>query len=159
MLPGGFRGRIVPSAGWKKSQIQSARPFKGVAKRRMEVRGEARGINVLDDFGSPSHGHPRDTNGTAAAVSRPSDLGHFRTPLNTTRRAIFQRELPDALGLADGVFLSEVARLDQIPVEERLRPEVVIETIAVTGSRHFTKRMPTRSCIGWCHCCRNATSL
>jgi len=45
-----------------------------------------------------------------------------------------------ALGLADGVFLSEVARLDQIPVEEWLRPEAVIEAIAATGKPAFYEK-------------------
>ena len=42
-----------------------------------------------------------------------------------------------ALGLADGVFLSEVERLEQIPVDERLHPEAVIEAIAATGKQTF----------------------
>jgi len=38
------------------------------------------------------------------------------------------------------VFLSEVARLDQIPVEEWLRPEAVIEAIAATGKSAFYEK-------------------
>jgi UDP-N-acetylmuramate: L-alanyl-gamma-D-glutamyl-meso-diaminopimelate ligase len=44
------------------------------------------------------------------------------------------------LGLADGVFLSEVARLEQIPVDERLHPEAVIEAIAATGKPAFYEK-------------------
>jgi UDP-N-acetylmuramate: L-alanyl-gamma-D-glutamyl-meso-diaminopimelate ligase len=56
----------------------------------------------------------------------------FEPRSNTTRRAVFQRELPDALKLADGVFISQVARLDQIPEKERLDPEAVMESIAAS---------------------------
>ena len=54
----------------------------------------------------------------------------FEPRSNTTRRAVFQKSLPDALALADGVFISEVARLDQIPENERLKPELVVKEIA-----------------------------
>jgi len=113
--------------------------FQGVS-RRQEIRGEVRGVKVIDDFGH----HPTAITETLTAL-RQRYPGHriwaiFEPRSNTTRRAIFQRELPDALGLADGVFLSEVARLDQIPVEERLRPEVVIETIAATGKPAFYEK-------------------
>ena len=64
----------------------------------------------------------------------------FEPRSNTTRRAIFQQQLPDALGLADGVFLSEVARLDQIPAEERLHPEAVVEAIAAAGKPAFYEK-------------------
>ena len=113
--------------------------FQGVA-RRQEIRGEVRGVKVIDDFGH----HPTAITKTLTAL-RQRYPDHriwaiFEPRSNTTRRAIFQRELPDALGLADGVFLSEVARLDQISVEERLRPEVVIETIAATGKPAFYEK-------------------
>ncbi len=113
--------------------------FQGVA-RRQEIRGEVRGVKVIDDFGH----HPTAITKTLTAL-RQRYPDHriwaiFEPRSNTTRRAIFQRELPDALGLADGVFLSEVARLDQIPVEERLRPEVIIETIAATGKPAFYEK-------------------
>ena len=113
--------------------------FQGVA-RRQEIRGEVRGVKVIDDFGH----HPTAITKTLTAL-RQRYPDHriwaiFEPRSNTTRRAIFQRELPDALGLADGVFLSEVARLDQIPAEERLRPEVVIEAIAATGKPAFYEK-------------------
>ena len=56
---------------------------------------------------------------------------------NTTRRAIFQHELPDALKLADGVFISQIARLEQIPEKERLDPQAVMKSIAAAGRPAF----------------------
>jgi UDP-N-acetylmuramate: L-alanyl-gamma-D-glutamyl-meso-diaminopimelate ligase len=41
------------------------------------------------------------------------------------------------LKLADGVFISQVARLDQIPEKDRLNPQAVIEAIAESGRPAF----------------------
>ena len=35
--------------------------------------------------------------------------------------------------MADGVFISQVARIDQIPEDERLKPERVVAAIAKAG--------------------------
>src|SRR5260370_8784586 len=61
----------------------------------------------------------------------------FETRSNTTRRAVFQQQLPDALKTADGVFISQVARLEQIPEAERLNPEAVVTAIAKAGRPAF----------------------
>jgi UDP-N-acetylmuramate: L-alanyl-gamma-D-glutamyl-meso-diaminopimelate ligase len=110
--------------------IQNAlKTFSGIA-RRQEMRGEAHGVKVIDDFGH----HPTAIAQTLTAL-RHRYPGHrlwaiFEPRSNTTRRAVFQDSLPDALSLADGVFISEVARLEQIPEKERLRPEAVVQAIA-----------------------------
>lgn len=120
-----------------KTKIDSAlKTFTGVA-RRLEVRGEARGVTVIDDFGH----HPTAISKTLQAL-RQRYHGHrvwavFEPRSNTTRRAIFQQQLPEALGLADGVFVSKVARLEQIPENERLNPEKVVAEIAKTGRPAF----------------------
>src|SRR5205814_8280954 len=112
------------------SKIQSAlKSFSGIA-RRQEVRGEANGVKVIDDFGH----HPTAIAQTLKAL-RHRYPGHrlwaiFEPRSNTTRRAVFQKSLPDALSLADGVFISQVARLEQIPDNERLHPEAVSKDIA-----------------------------
>src|SRR5436190_1873534 len=110
--------------------------FQGIA-RRQEVRGEARGVKVIDDFGH----HPTAIRETLRAL-RQRYAGSriwaiFEPRSNTTRRAVFQQELPDALKLADGVFISQVARLEQIPEKERLNPEAVVAAIAESGRPAF----------------------
>src|SRR5216117_1965049 len=93
--------------------IRAALPkFEGVA-RRQEVRGEARGVKVIDDFGH----HPTAIASTLEAL-RHRYRGNrlwavFEPRSNTTRRAVFQQQLPDALKLADGVFIAQVAKLEQ----------------------------------------------
>ena len=75
------------------------------------------------------------------------------------RHAVFQQELPVALGLADGVFLSEVERLEQIPVDERLHPEAVIEAITATGKQAFYEEECRRDLApGWCLSCEKMLS-
>ncbi len=121
-------------------KIQTAlKKFEGIA-RRQEVRGEARGVKVIDDFGH----HPTAITQTMHALRHryPGQRiwAVFEPRSNTTRRAVFQQQLPDALSLADGVFISEVARLDQIPEGERLNPEGVVEAIAKSGRPAFYEK-------------------
>ena len=120
-----------------KAKIDNAfKSFSGIA-RRQEVRGEARGVKVIDDFGH----HPTAIAHTLQAL-RHRYRGHrlwavFEPRSNTTRRAVFQQQLPDALKLADGVFIAQVAKLEQIPEEERLNPEAVVDAIVKAGSPAF----------------------
>jgi UDP-N-acetylmuramate: L-alanyl-gamma-D-glutamyl-meso-diaminopimelate ligase len=120
-----------------KTKIDNAlESFSGIA-RRQELRGEARGVKVIDDFGH----HPTAIAYTLQAL-RHRYRGHriwaiFEPRTNTTRRAVFQQELPDALKTADGVFISQVAKLEQIPEEERLNPEAVVTAIAKAGRPAF----------------------
>jgi UDP-N-acetylmuramate: L-alanyl-gamma-D-glutamyl-meso-diaminopimelate ligase len=115
---------------------QALASFLGIA-RRQEIRGKARGVTVIDDFGH----HPTAIAQTLQAL-RHRYPGHrlwaiFEPRSNTTRRAVFQQELPDALKLADGVFISQVARIEQIPEDDRLNPEAVISAIADAGRPAF----------------------
>ena len=120
-----------------KTKIDTAfKSFSGIA-RRQEVRGEARGVKVIDDFGH----HPTAIANTLQAL-RHRYRGHrlwaiFEPRSNTMRRAVFQRQLPDALSLADGVFISQVAKVEQIPEEERLNPGAVVDAVAEAGRPAF----------------------
>src|SRR5438046_2263247 len=105
--------------------------------RRLELRGEVRGVKVIDDFGH----HPTAIAQTLQAL-RQRFRGKrlwavFEPRSNTTRRAVFQQQLPEALKIADGVFISQVARLAQIPKDQRLNPERVVAAIAKAGRPAF----------------------
>jgi UDP-N-acetylmuramate: L-alanyl-gamma-D-glutamyl-meso-diaminopimelate ligase len=81
--------------------------FRGV-KRRQEVRGEARGITVVDDFGH----HPTAVRETLAALAgrfpgRPL-VAVFEPRSNTSRRAVFQREYAEAFDAAARVVVQIV---------------------------------------------------
>src|SRR5213075_764560 len=115
---------------------KALKSFKGIA-RRQEVRGEVRGIKVIDDF---AH-HPTAIRETLRALRHRYPGARiwavFEPRSNTTRRSVFQQELPDALQMADGVFISQVAALEQIPEKERLDPEAVMKSIAAAGRPAF----------------------
>src|SRR5262249_57151957 len=104
------------------TKIASAfKSFSGIA-RRQELRGEAHGVKVIDDFGH----HPTAIAQTLRAL-RHRYRDHrlwavFEPRSNTTRRAVFQQQLPEALKAADGVFISQLVELAQIHQHERHNP-------------------------------------
>jgi UDP-N-acetylmuramate: L-alanyl-gamma-D-glutamyl-meso-diaminopimelate ligase len=119
--------------GLKNHQIQSAfDTFKGI-KRRMEVRGIAGGVTVLDDFGH----HPTAIRETLRAlrIKYPSSKvwGVFEPRTNTTRRNVFQDELATAFADADAVVISQIARLELLAPEERLDPARLMQDLKTGG--------------------------
>lgn len=120
-------------AGISRDQIQRALDtFQGV-KRRMEVRGEAAGVTVLDDF---AH-HPTAIAETIRAIRekypRRRLWALFEPRSNTTRRNVLQRELAESLALADGVFIARVDRLNELAESERLNPEQIVAELRRRG--------------------------
>ncbi len=112
--------------------------FTGV-RRRQEVRGEAGGVKIIDDFGH----HPTAIRQTLRGIRQQylTKGGRlwalFEPRSNTTRRAVFQSQLGAAFADADGVVLARVAKLEQIPEAERLKPERVVEDIRAQGRQAF----------------------
>lgn len=119
--------------GLSDTQIQSAfDEFTGI-RRRQEIRGEANGITVIDDFGH----HPTAIRETMRAL-RHRFAGRrlwavFEPRSNTTRRKVFQNELASALAEADCIVVSQVARLDQLPAADRLDPAQLMRDIVNAG--------------------------
>jgi len=85
--------------------------FAGV-KRRLELRGEAGGIRVYNDF---AH-HPTAVSLTIDGLRRQGDLGRIVAVLeprsNTMRLGVHREELAAALARADDVWLYQPAGLD-----------------------------------------------
>jgi UDP-N-acetylmuramate: L-alanyl-gamma-D-glutamyl-meso-diaminopimelate ligase len=111
---------------------QAVGEFRGV-KRRQEKRGEANGVTVIDDFGHHPTAMRETLRGMRHQYPGQRLWALFEPRSNTTRRAVFQKDLPEALGEADGVFVAQVAALEQIPAAERLHPEQVVADIAARG--------------------------
>ena len=116
-------------AGLNDVQIQSGLDtFEGI-RRRMEIRGETGGVTVIDDF---AH-HPTAIRETLKALGQRYPgrrvWAIFEPRSNTTRRNHFQAELAEALRLAKRVVVAGIARLEQIPTEERLDPARLMEDI------------------------------
>jgi UDP-N-acetylmuramate: L-alanyl-gamma-D-glutamyl-meso-diaminopimelate ligase len=119
--------------GLSNKQIQGAfDTFKGI-KRRLEIKGIAGGVTVIDDFGH----HPTAIRETLRALrikyAREKIWAIFEPRSNTTRRNVFQDELAAAFTDADAVIVAEVARLEQLPPGERLNPEKLMQQIGAAG--------------------------
>src|SRR6266704_6585117 len=115
--------------GLKNHQIQAAfDTFKGI-KRRMEVRGIAGGVTVVDDFGH----HPTAIRETLRALRikypRQKVWAIFEPRSNTTRRNVFQSELASAFADADAVVVAQVARLELLSPSERLDPARLMQDL------------------------------
>ncbi len=119
--------------GLSNKQIQSAfETFKGV-KRRMDVRGVAGGVTVIDDFGH----HPTAIRVTMDALRlkfpREKIWAVFEPRTNTTRRNVFQNEMVSAFSKANSIVVSQVARLEQLAPNERMDPEKLMTDLKASG--------------------------
>ena len=123
--------------GLSLSQIAEILPlFQGV-RRRLEVRAEAKGITLVDDFGH----HPSALRESIAAL-RHRYPGRrlwalFEPRSNTTRRGIFQNELAQSLSAADGLYITEVARKDQLDPQTCLNPQKIAEDVRQAGREAY----------------------
>jgi UDP-N-acetylmuramate: L-alanyl-gamma-D-glutamyl-meso-diaminopimelate ligase len=113
---------------------EALRTFASV-KRRLEVKAIVDGVTIIDDF---AH-HPtaiRETLRALRAAYSGARLWAVLEPRsNTLRRNVFERELVEALGLADEVVLAAVFRQESIPVVERLHPEAILHGLQAAGHR------------------------
>jgi UDP-N-acetylmuramate: L-alanyl-gamma-D-glutamyl-meso-diaminopimelate ligase len=110
--------------------------FTGI-RRRQEVRGEAGGVTVVDDFGHHPTAIAQTLQGLRVKFPDAKLWAIFEPRSNTTRRAVFQDVLPRAFAAADGVILAQVARMDQLPENERLNPEKVVSDLQHAGRPAF----------------------
>jgi UDP-N-acetylmuramate: L-alanyl-gamma-D-glutamyl-meso-diaminopimelate ligase len=108
--------------------------FAGV-KRRQEWKGEAGGIEVIDDF---AH-HPTAVKETIAALKAAYPgrrlWAIFEPRSHTSRRRIFEQEFAETLRGADQVVIAGLHQPERIPETDRLSPaSVVAEINQVCGS-------------------------
>ena len=120
---------IALGRGVSRDSLEEAlRTFRGV-KRRLQIRGEAAGVVVVDDF---AH-HPTAIRATIeAARSRwPGRRvwAAFEPRSNTMRRNIFEAPVAEALSLADAVVIGAVNRAQLLGDSERFSPERVVDKI------------------------------
>jgi len=103
--------------------------FSGV-RRRMEVKGEAAGVVVIDDF---AH-HPTAIAETLRAVRQRYPGRRVWCVLEprswSLRRSVFQDKLASAFDHADQIVLAEVFGADQLAPEDRLDPARLVADLA-----------------------------
>ena len=95
--------------------IQEALGTFASVKRRLEVKAVIDGITIIDDF---AH-HPTAIRETLRALRSSHPGARLWAVLeprsNTLRRNVFERELVEALGLADEIVLAGVFKQESIP--------------------------------------------
>lgn len=103
------------------------REFRG-AGRRFELRGEASGVRVYDDYGH----HPREIAATLAAARSAADGGRvlvvFQPHLYSRTRHL-ARELGGALAAADAVAVTSVYAAREEPLPE-VDGKLVVDSVA-----------------------------
>jgi UDP-N-acetylmuramate: L-alanyl-gamma-D-glutamyl-meso-diaminopimelate ligase len=111
---------------------QALRDFKSV-KRRMEVRGKAAGLTVIDDF---AH-HPTAVRETllAARQSYPGQrvIAVFEPRSYTAQRKDFQQAFEDALGQADKVIIASLFHPERYTSQTAISPEEVADHLRLRG--------------------------
>jgi UDP-N-acetylmuramate: L-alanyl-gamma-D-glutamyl-meso-diaminopimelate ligase len=121
-------GQGVPVA----AIVEALATFQSV-KRRLEVRAVIDGITIIDDF---AH-HPTAIRETLKALRSAYPQGRIWAVLeprsNTLRRNVFEKELIEALSLADQVVIAGVFKQEGIPPAERLHPEAIVEGLHKAG--------------------------
>jgi UDP-N-acetylmuramate: L-alanyl-gamma-D-glutamyl-meso-diaminopimelate ligase len=111
---------------------EALRTFVSVRKR-MEIKGEERGVLVVEDF---AH-HP-------TAIRMTLEAARTRWPerklwaaveprSNTMRRRIFEKVLPESLAVADSVVIGPVNRAQLLGDEERFSPAGVAAAVRAHG--------------------------
>jgi UDP-N-acetylmuramate: L-alanyl-gamma-D-glutamyl-meso-diaminopimelate ligase len=107
--------------------------FKGV-KRRQEVRGEPRGILVIDDF---AH-HPTAVRETIEGIRQRYPERRlwavFEPRSNTSRRNIHQQDYVAALKHADVASIREPEPHDMVPADQQLNVPAIVRDLEAAGT-------------------------
>jgi UDP-N-acetylmuramate: L-alanyl-gamma-D-glutamyl-meso-diaminopimelate ligase len=90
-------------------------------------------VTVIDDFAHHPTALVETIKGLRQRYPGRRLWALFEPRSNTTRRSIFQRELTEALALADGVFVARVDRLNELPAGERLEPDKLVAELRARG--------------------------
>src|SRR5215510_4506409 len=111
--------------------------FKSV-KRRLEIRGEIKGVRVYDDF---AH-HPTAVQETLRAVRERNPgariFAIFEPRSQTCRRRIFEEAFIESFTAADFTIIARVFSASHLPPEKTLSPDRVAEGIRMRGGKAST---------------------
>ncbi|MFL5389832.1 MAG: UDP-N-acetylmuramate--L-alanine ligase [Myxococcales bacterium] len=108
--------------------------FKGV-KRRQELRGEVKGVAVIDDF---AH-HPTAVRETIAAIVAQYPgrriVAVFEPRSNTAMRKVHQDEYAHAFSGAAETIISQPTAISKVPESERVDARRMAEDIGRSGTK------------------------
>lgn len=109
----------------------------GGIKRRQEIKGEKRGLLVLDDF---AH-HPTSVQETIRAVKEKYRdrrvMAVFEPRSNSSRRNTFQERYASTFDHADIILIPEPPLMEKIPPAERFSSSKLVEDLNERGLKAF----------------------
>jgi UDP-N-acetylmuramate: L-alanyl-gamma-D-glutamyl-meso-diaminopimelate ligase len=111
---------------------EGLRTFKGV-RRRQEVRGNAGGVTVIDDFAHHPTAVRLTLDGLRQKYSGRKLWAIFEPRTNTSRRSVFQQEYASAFDSADQVIIAAVDHPERAPEGQRFSPEDLVRDLRARG--------------------------
>ena len=105
------------------------RTFRSV-RRRMEVRGQARGVTVVDDFAHHPTAVAETIEATRQRFAGSRVLAVFEPRSYTAQLREFQESYRQALGLADRVILSGLFHPERYDAETGMDPRELVDALA-----------------------------
>jgi UDP-N-acetylmuramate: L-alanyl-gamma-D-glutamyl-meso-diaminopimelate ligase len=127
---------VAARAGVPPEVARPLLPLFGGVKRRLEVRGQVRGVTVYDDF---AH-HPTAVRETLKAVraAMPAGTGRivavFEPRSYTSRTRIFEADFARAFGAADQVVVAGAHLPAKVPEGERLSEAALVAGVNRQGT-------------------------
>jgi len=123
---------ILLHLGLSTDAIRAGLAAYGGAGRRMEQKGAAAGVAVIDDYGH----HPAEIRATLAALRlrAPRRLAVLFQPHRYTRTRLLFREFLDAFGDADVVWITDIYAASEPPLEG-VTAAALAEAMAAAGHR------------------------
>jgi UDP-N-acetylmuramate: L-alanyl-gamma-D-glutamyl-meso-diaminopimelate ligase len=116
--------------------FEAMKTFKGI-RRRQEIKGEKRGVLVLDDF---AH-HPTAVKETIRAVKEKHGarrlIAVFEPRSNSSRRDTFQEKYTLSFDKADLILIPEPPLMAKIPPNERFSSRKLVEDLRNRGLEAF----------------------
>ena len=130
---------VADDLGVGTAQIAKAlETFAGV-RRRQEIRGEKRGVIVMDDF---AH-HPTAVRETLLAVRNHFKgnrlVAVFEPRTNSSMRKVFQTDYAGVFGPADRICIRKPSALHKVPPQERFDSQRLVADLIEKGkdASHF----------------------
>ena len=120
--------------GLSDEQIQTAfHSFQGV-RRRMELRGEAGGVEVYDDFAHHPTAIRTTLEGVRLAFPGARIWAIFEPRSWSSRRNVFQDAFSKSFGPADIAIIASVFEPEKVPEGHRLNPQALIRDMRSAGT-------------------------
>src|SRR6202142_2904020 len=124
---------IAHGRGVENEAIQKALATFVSVRKRMEIKGEARGVLVVEDFAHHPTAIRMTLEATRTRWPERKIWAAVEPRSNTMRRKIFEHVLPEALALADAVVIGPVNRAQLLGESERMSPQAIAESTTKLG--------------------------